>query len=61
MCVGPEAAAALRRVATDVLATTGARTLNLAGPELALAPEATWRDLAVIDCTRLHIEAILTL
>jgi aspartate racemase len=57
--VSDETARALRALGAEISARGDVQAIVLAGTELALVPAGVWGDANVIDCARLHIEAIV--
>ena len=58
--VGPDQGDALAKLARTPTQELGVQASVLAGTELALAPAEVWNGVNVVDCARLHIEAIVT-
>ena len=52
-------ASKLSAIARQLLLDQGADAVLLAGTELSLIPRKAWGDLPIIDCTEIHVQAIL--
>ncbi len=57
--VDPDEADALGMLARDLKQELQVQAIVLAGTELALVPAKIWEGVRVVDCAKLHIEAIV--